>query len=250
MDNTTYIALSRQNALSNQLEVVANNMANVNTIGFKGSDVLFSEYLVKVRSDDRPFKDKLAFTRDFGLARNTAQGPLRHTNNPLDLAITGDGYFVMRAEDGTERYTRAGNFTLNEQGQIVNQDGLPLLSDKNQPIEIEDDRIQEIVINGDGGLVINAEEIEQIRVVSFEDERELKHVDGTVYEAANGAFPTNIEFPRVAQGVLEDSNVNGVTEMTRLIALNRAYQDINKMVQVEHERKKDANDVFTRRVSA
>ena len=66
MDNTTYVSLSRQNALWNQLEVVANNMANVNTIGFKGSDVLFSEYLVKVRTDERPFKDKVAFTQKFG----------------------------------------------------------------------------------------------------------------------------------------------------------------------------------------
>lgn len=249
MDNTTYIALSRQTALSNQLEVVANNMANVNTIGFKGSDVLFSEFLVEVRSDDRPFKDKLAFTRDFGLARNVAQGPLRHTNNPLDLAITGDGYFVLRGEDGGELYTRAGNFTLNQEGEIVNHDGRQLMSDKNQPIVIEDDRIQEIVINGDGGLVINAEEIEQIRIVNFPDERDLKQVDGTMFEA-DGTFPQDIEFPRVAQGVLEDSNVNGVTEMTRLIALNRAYQDINKMVEVEHERKKKAGEVFTRRVSA
>lgn len=249
MDNTSYIALSRQAALSNQLEVVANNMANVNTIGFKGSDVLFSDFLVKVRTDDRPFKDKIAFTRDFGLVRNTAQGPLRHTNNPLDMAITGDGYFVLRGEDGGELYTRAGNFTLNEDGEIVNHDGRPLMSDKNQPIVIEDDRIEEIVINGDGGLVINAEEVEQIRIVTFPDERDLKQVDGTMFEA-DGTFPIDIEFPRVAQGVLEDSNVNGVTEMTRLIALNRAYQDITKMVQVEHERKKEANDVFTRRVSA
>lgn len=249
MDNTTYIALSRQTALSNQLEVVANNMANVNTIGFKGSDVLFSDFLVKVRSDDRPFKDKIAFTRDFGLVRNTSQGALRHTNNPLDLALTGDGYFVLREADGREVYTRAGNFTLNEEGEIVNHDGARLMSDRNQPISIEDDRIEEIVINGDGGLVINAEEIEQIRVVTFDDEREIKQLDGTMFEA-DGATPIDIEFPRVAQGVLEDSNVNGVTEMTRLIALNRAYQDINKMVEVEHDRKKKANDVFTRRVSA
>lgn len=248
MDNTTYISLSRQTSLWNQLEVVANNMANVNTIGFKGSDVLFAEYLVKVRSDERPFKDKLAFVQDFGLVRNLNQGPMRHTNNPLDLAIEGDGYFVLRGSDGEELYTRAGNFTLNEDGEIVNQEGYQLLSSDNQPIELEFGP-EEVVINGDGAIIRNAEEVEQIRVVTFEDERELRQVDGTLF--ASDTMPAvDLERPRVAQGALEDSNVNGVTEMTRLIALNRAYQDINRMIQIEHDRKKEANQVFTRRVSA
>ena len=247
MDNSTYISLSRQNALWNQLEVVANNMANVNTIGFKGSDVLFSEHLVKVRSDDRPFKDKLAFVHDFGLVRNLNPGPMSHTNNPLDVAIEGDGYFVLQGPDG-ELYTRAGNFTLDVEGRIITQEGLPLLSVNNSPITL-DQGTAEIVINGDGGITINAEEVDQIRVVTFEDTRELKQVDGTLFRS-EGMPAIDLESPRVAQGALENSNVNGVTEMTRLIALNRAYQDINRMIQMEHERKKDANEVFTRRISA
>lgn len=246
MDNTTYVSLSRQNALWNQLEVVANNMANVNTIGFKGSDVLFSEYLVKVRSDDRPFKDKVAFTQDFGLIRDMNQGPLRHTNNTLDLALQDDGYFVLQGKDGGENYTRAGNFTLDIEGRIVNQEGLPILSTTNQPIMI-DASIDDIVINGDGGIIVNAEEVDRIRVVDFGDPRELQQVDGTLF-SAQGMQPIEIEFPRIAQGALEDSNVNGVTEMTRLIALNRAYQDIGKMIESEHARQKKANDVFTRQV--
>ena len=245
MDNTTYISLSRQNALWNQLEVVANNMANVNTIGFKGSDVLFSEYLVKVRSDDRPFKDKLSFVQDLGLVRDLSEGPMRHTNNPLDVAIEGDGYFVLQGPNG-EIFTRAGNFTLDSQGQIINQEGYPLLSSNNQPIEIEDST-QEVIISGDGSVIVNGEELEQIRIVGFADERELKQVTGTLFRS-DGIAPIDLEAPRVAQGVLEDSNVNGVSEMTRLIALNRAYQDVNKMVQVEHERKKKSNEVFTRKV--
>lgn len=247
MDNTTYISLSRQNAIWNQLGIVANNMANLNTIGFKGSDVLFSEFLVKSRSDERPFKDNLAFVQDFGLIRNLSQGPMRHTNNPLDIAIEGDGFFVLQGEE-EDIYTRAGNFTLNEEGQIVNQEGLPLLSTNNSPITLPEGAA-DIVINGTGSIIIGTEEIDQIRVVDFENPRELKQIDGTLF-GAEGIQPIEMEAPRLAQGALEDSNINGVTEMTRLIALNRAYQDVHKMIEVEHKRKKDANEVFTRRVRA
>ncbi|MEQ8735031.1 MAG: flagellar basal-body rod protein FlgF [Rhodospirillaceae bacterium] len=247
MDNTTYISLSRQNALWNQLEVVSNNLANVNTIGFKGSDVLFSEYLVKVRSDERPFKDKIAFTQDFGLVRDMTQGPLRHTNNTLDLAIQGEGYFVVEGVEG-ENFTRAGNFTLDINGQIVNQEGLPLLSTNNTPITL-DASVDEITINGDGAIIVNAEEVDRIRVVNFTDPRDLQQVDGTLFRAVAGQPSIDIERPRIAQGALEDSNVNGVVEMTRMIALNRAYQDINNMVKTEDERKKKAADVFTRKVA-
>ena len=95
MDNTTYIALSRQQGLWNRLEVIANNLANVNTTGFKGSDTLFSQFIEKSRSDDRTFKDKVAFTHDFGLVRNLAQGAFNYTGNTFDLSLQGEGYFVI-----------------------------------------------------------------------------------------------------------------------------------------------------------
>ena len=91
MDNTTYIALSRQQALWNQLEVVANNLANVNTTAFKGTDTLFTQYLVKVDQNDRTFQDKVAFTHDFGLVRNLSQGTFTYTGNTYDLSIQGVG---------------------------------------------------------------------------------------------------------------------------------------------------------------
>ncbi len=253
MDTTTYIALSRQTSLWNQLEVIGNNLANTNTLGFKGSDVLFSEYLYNIRSDERPFKDKVAFTQDFGLVRDTSQGRMRHTNNPLDMAIQGDGFFALQGPNG-EVYTHAGNFTLDSEGRIVNQAGYPLLSDRGQPIELEDG-VDNITINGDGGIIAKlpdglSEEVDRIRVVTFEDERELKPISGSLYAAEAGQFPIEADFPRIAQGALEDSNVNAVEEMTRMIALNRSYQEVHQMIREEHDRKKKANEVFTRRVSA
>lgn len=251
MDNTTYIALSRQTALWNQLEVVANNLANVNTTGFKGTDTLFAQYVFKLPQNDRTFKDSVSFTHDFGLVRNLAQGAFNYTSNIYDLAIQGEGYFVTQgaAPGQPDRYTRAGNFTLDAQGQLVTQDGRPVMSVNNTPIIIPPEA-GEVTVQGDGSVIDQrGEQIDRIRVVRFEDERRLKQLDGTSF-IAEGIQPTNIDNPHVAQGVLEDSNVNGVTEMTRLIALNRTYQDVARMVEAESERKRKASEVFTRQMSA
>lgn len=251
MDNTTYIALSRQQALWNQLEVVANNLANVNTTGFKGTDVLFTQYLERVKQDDRTFEDKVAFTQDFGLVRNLSQGALNYTGNLYDLSLQGEGYFVTQADGEPEYYTRAGNFTLNENAELVTQEGRRVLGTDGQPIVIPPE-VGEVMIQGDGGVInqATAEAIGQIRVVRFDDERLLKQVSGTSFNTVPGQDPIDIATPKVAQGVLENSNVNGVAEMTRLIALNRAYSDVTRMVEQEHERKRKASDLFARQTTA
>ncbi len=252
MDNTTYIALSRQRSLWNQLEVVANNLANVNTTGFKGTDTLFAQYVFKVPQNDRTFKDSVSFTHDFGLVRNLAQGAFNYTSNTYDFAIQGEGYFVTQgaAPGQPDRYTRAGNFTADAQGQLVTQDGRPVMSVNNTPIIITPEA-GAITVQGDGTVVDQrGEQIDRIRIVRFDDERKLKQLDGTSFVADAGTQPINVANPHVAQGVLEDSNVNGVTEMTRLIALNRTYQDVSRMVEAENERKRKAADIFTRQMSA
>jgi flagellar basal-body rod protein FlgF len=251
MDNTTYIALSRQQALWNQLEVVANNLANVNTTGYKGTDVLFTQYIERVKQNDRTFEDKVAFTHDFGLVRNLAQGAFNYTGNIFDLAVQGEGYFATQTAGEQVRYTRAGNFTLDADGQLVTQDGRPVLGTDDQPIIIPME-VGEVMIQGDGSIINQetAEAIAQIKVVRFDDERRLKQVDGTGFETVPGQQEIAIPNPKIAQGVLEDSNVNGVSEMTRLIALNRTYADITRMVENEHERKRKASDLFARQTTA
>ena len=249
MDNTIYVALSRQSALWNQLEVVANNLANVNTTGFKGTDTLFSQYVVKVNNYDRTFKDKVAFTHDFGLVRNLTQGSFNYTGNTYDLALNGQGYFVVQDANGQNRYTRAGNFTLNTNGELVTSDGLRVMSTNDTPVVIPP-TAQGVVIEGDGSVRDSAgNAIAKIRVVSFDKERDLKQVTGTAFDAA-GQTPTDMPAPQVSQGVLEDSNVNGVTEMTRLISLNRAYADVTKLIEEEHDRKRKASDLFSRQTTA
>jgi flagellar basal-body rod protein FlgF len=247
MDNTTYIALSRQAALWNQLEVVANNLANVNTTGFKGTDTLFAQYVYRVNSDDRTFKDKVAFTHDFGLVRNLSQGAFNYTGNTFDVALQGEGYLVVQGKNGgDDTYTRSGSLTIDANGQLVTQEGSPVMSTNNAPINIPAN-VGEIVIQGDGSLINKATNttIDRIRVVRFDSERNLKQVTGTAFDA-NGQQPIDVPNPKVAQGVLEASNVNGISEMTRLIALNRAYGDVTKLVDEEHDRKRKASDLFSR----
>ncbi len=251
MDNTTYIALSRQSSLWNQLEVVANNLANVNTTGFKGSDTLFAQYVFRSNNDDLTFKDKIAFTNDFGLVRNLSQGAFNFTNNTYDLALQGEGYFEVQGKNGgANTYTRAGNFTVDSTGQLVTQEGAPVLSTNGQPITIPG-TVGEVMIQGDGSIInkqTNAT-IDRIRVVRFERERDLKQITGTVFGAGDQQ-PIDVPNPKVAQGVLEASNVNGISEMTRLIALNRAYGDVTKLVEEEHDRKRKASDLFSRQMTA
>ncbi|MGE4065002.1 MAG: flagellar basal-body rod protein FlgF [Rhodospirillaceae bacterium] len=251
MDNTTYIALSRQQALWNQLEVVANNLANVNTTGFKSTDVLFTQYIERVKQNDRTFEDKVAFTHDFGLVRNLSQGAFNYTGNVYDLAIQGEGYFTTQTDDGAVRYTRAGNFTLDANGRLVTQDGHVVLGTDDAAITIPRD-VGEILVQGDGSIIDQntAEAVGQIKVVRFDNERLLKQVDGTGFVTVPGQQEIEIPNPKVAQGVLEDSNVNGVSEMTRLIALNRTYADVTRMVEQEHERKRKASDLFARQTTA
>jgi flagellar basal-body rod protein FlgF len=254
MDNTTYIALSRQQALWNQLEVIANNLANVNTTGFKGSDTLFAEHVERLRGDDRTFKDRVSFTQDFGLVRNLAQGTFNYTGNTYDLALQGEGYFVVQrpataTAPAEDLYTRAGSFTVNADSQLVTQSGLLVMDTNNQPITINA-LVGEVTVQGDGSIrTKDGQTIATMRIVRFENERELKAADGTSFRA-DGQTPIAITQPKVAQGVLEDSNVNAITEMTRLISVNRAYADISKMVEIEHQRKRQAADVFTRQVQA
>ncbi|TAL01313.1 MAG: flagellar hook-basal body complex protein [Rhodospirillaceae bacterium] len=270
MDNTTYIALSRQQSLWNQLEVVANNLANVNTTGFKGSDTLFAQYLFKSKSEDRTFTDRVAFTHDFGLVRNLSQGALNYTGNTFDVSLQGAGYFVVQKADSGNgqtppeaHYTRAGSFTLNNSGQLVTQTGELVMSTTNQPIQIPNDG-SSITIQGDGTIISSGNisptttsvaqttprTIGKLRIVTFDNERDLKAVDGTKFAASAGQQPVEDPTPKVAQGVLEDSNVNAISEMTRLININRSYADIAKLIDEEHTRIRQTSDTFTKQVSA
>src|SRR6185312_11727364 len=131
MENATYVALSSQMAIQRQMDVVANNLANASTPAFKGEEMLFSQYLVRPSGQRSP----IAFVQDAGTVRDLREGPITQTGNPLDLAISGQGYFAVQTPLGV-RYTRNGHFQLDSQGQIVTSQGYPVLTNSGQPLVV------------------------------------------------------------------------------------------------------------------
>ena len=134
MENALLVGLSRQMVLERQMDVVANNVANVNTNGFKADNSLFEQFLMPVARENRfNVPDRLlSFVNDRGTWRDDRPGSVEVTNNPLDVAIDGNGYLVVQTANG-ERYTRNGALQINAQGQLVTADGAPVLGD-NGPI--------------------------------------------------------------------------------------------------------------------
>lgn len=232
MENTAFIALSRQDALQRHMSMIANNVANMNTTAFKGEKMMFVEHLVRSRGGERILGEKLAYVRDIATMRDVTEGPLVQTGNPLDVAIHGNGYFVLETEDG-ERYTRNGNFRLDEQGQLVTQHGHKVLSDGGQPFFFGPTDT-DITIARDGTVSTADGEVGKLRIAAFDNEQEVRIVAGGLLSSE--AAPTNVERIDVVQGALEGSNVEPVVEMARMIEVHRAYEGVKSLIEREDDR--------------
>jgi flagellar basal-body rod protein FlgG len=222
-----------------RLDVIANNIANSATTGYKQEGVTsqsFDDMLaIKVR-DYSVNKNEVIGTMPLGVKigevfTNYGQGSVRVTGNTYDLAIDGSGFFKMRVTDnlGNDhiRYTRAGNFTITRDGYVTDADGNHLQSEAGDLIVPTD---AEIVFDKDGTVYANGEAIDRITITDFEDYNYLKKFADTMYEPVEGA--TEIESTgALLQGCLEQSNVNVVKEMTQMIAITRAYEANQKVVQ-------------------
>ena len=215
------------------MDIVANNIANMNTTGFKGEDMMFVEHLVKTRGGEKLLGTKLAYSRDIATLMNVAEGPMETTGNPLDLAINGDGFFVVRTPQG-DRYTRNGRFQLNEGGQLVNQAGHPVLSTGGQPFFLAPED-KEITISRDGTVSTNNGTLGRLRLVRFENPQTLKRVAGGLF-TADQATPTDVTSPNIAQGMLEGSNVQPIFEMAKMIDIHRTYESVRNFIEREDER--------------
>ena len=226
IENTAYIALSRQTALRRQIDVIANNIANMNTAAYKNQRMLFEEYLVKPAAQTR-----LSFVQDVSVFRELAAGEMRPTNNPLDLAINGDGYFVVET-DGGERYTRNGHFRLDAEGTLVTAEGNPVLDIDSRPILLDPNE-RELTIARDGTVSGALGPIAQIAVVDFDDPYQLKALGGSLYETDQRPRPVNDA--ALVQGMIEGSNVQPIVEMTKLTTLARSYQSTQRLIENDHD---------------
>lgn len=228
MENPIYIALSRQNALRRQMDVVANNVANMNTTGFKQQRVMFTEFL------ERPaMHEQVSMVQDRAVVRDLTAGGMTSTGNTLDFALTGDGYFTVDTASG-RRYTRNGSFRMDDQRQLVDGSGLPVLADNGQPIVIPPNTTT-IEVKGDGTVTTELGPVGRFNIVTFPRQQMMTEVGGGLYvsdEQPQAAPPET----KVAQGMLEQSNVKPVLEMTNMIEVNRQYQQVQRIIDNEHER--------------
>lgn len=243
MENTSYIALSRQNALWRQLEVVANNMANANTPAFKGEQMMFREHLMNTRSSERAVGGKLSFVQDFGVLRDTREGPLTKTDNPFDFAIHGDGWFQIETEAGM-RYSRNGHFRLDEGGMVVNSAGFAVMDANDNPIVLAPNESQ-VNVSPDGTVSTENGVIARMKVVRFANDQEMRKAGDNLYETTQD--PEVIDRPQIVQGMMEESNVQPVVEVTRMTQLLHQYQSMQKIIDNEHERQMKAIDVLVPR---
>ena len=232
METTSLIALSGQSSLARQMDIVANNIANMNTHGFKSEDVMFVEHLVKSRGGPRIRPTKLAYVRDIATMTDMRPGQMEKTGNPLDLAIRGEGFFVVQTEDG-ERYTRNGRFQLDDGGQIVTQNGDPVLSNGGEPFFLSPEDT-EITISRDGTVATNTGELGKFRVVTFDNPQELKRFADGIF--ASKTAPTDVATVQIDQGTLEGSNIQPILEMAKLIEISRKYDSTRKFIDREDER--------------
>jgi flagellar basal-body rod protein FlgF/flagellar basal-body rod protein FlgG len=248
MENTLLIGLSRQVTLERQMDVIANNVANVNTNGFKADRSLFHEYLVPTAREDNfaAGRDRrLSHVVDRATFKDFAQGSPDQTKNPLDVAIAGDGFFTVQTPAG-ERYTRDGAFQINTQGQLVNASGYPVLG-TGGPITLQQTDKQ-VQIANDGTVTVlegtgRTDSIRgKLRLTTFSQPQRLVKEGSNLFSLGEGNAAQADTKSTVAQGFVERSNVNAVTEMSRMIEINRMYTHMATLLQQQHDLHKSAID--------
>lgn len=236
-DNAMLIGLSRQTALRRQMDVVANNLANLDTPGFRAEDMLFAEHVMpnaEVRAD-RGADRTLSYVIDRSTVRDFAPGPLDSTGNALDVALDGDGWLAVATPDG-ERYTRNGALRLDAEGGLVTADGHRVQGEGGD-ILFDDDET-DVTIADDGTVSTELGEKDRLRVVAFEDNEVLTAEGASLFSADEA--PGAAAETRVVQGAIEGANVTPVLEMSRMIEVTRRYASLAQMMERGDELRRQA----------
>ncbi len=239
MDNITSIALSRLVAQQRATDVTATNLANAATPGFHAERLVFSDWLVKTPGGAPG--STLAFTQDRATYRDSQTGPLQHTGNPLDLAIGGDGYFSVQTPNGV-RLTRAGNFTLNASGNIVDMNGNALLDSNGRKLQLAPTDT-DLTISAGGAISSSNGVVGKIGVVTPTNPQGLQAEGGQLF-SVNGATAA-VASPKLVQGAIEGSNIQPTLELTRMMNDMREFQFTTQLVQAEADRQQSAIDKLT-----
>jgi flagellar basal-body rod protein FlgF len=239
MDNSLLVSLSQQLAAYQSMDVIANNIANVSTPGFRREQPTFQEYVAEVApGEGETGTQQVSFVKDSGIVRDMSEGPQQATGHPFDLALHGKGFFVVQTPNG-ERYTRNGHFSLDPSGQIVDDAGNPLLGDGGAITITTDDG--DIHVGADGTLSGKNGQLAKLRVAGFANEAALNK-DGANLYSANGQPATTATDVKITQGMLEGSNVQPVVEISRMVDVMRAYQATATLTQSQEDLMRQAID--------
>lgn len=229
MENISYIGLSQQVSLQQQMTLAAQNIANMSTPGYKAQNALFTDYLGGTG------KAQINQSTNFKGYRDLSPGSLNQTHNPLDVAIQSDGFFAITAPGGT-KYTRDGSFMLNAQRQIVTANGDVVQSDGGGAIVIPQDATK-ITITATGDVATEDGTLGKLKVVDFNDPQQMESVGNNLLDAG-GQAERPVEAPKITQGAVESSNVNPILEMTRMTEITRLFQTAQNMQQSDHDRQR------------
>ncbi|MGR3372809.1 flagellar hook-basal body complex protein [Pseudooceanicola nanhaiensis] len=236
MDNTTYVALSQLTALERQLDVTANNLANANSNGFRAERVLFESYLHPDGGTDS--SQGTNFVLDKGSFVDQTQGALVLTDNPLDVALNGEGWFGYRTADGGTAYGRDGRFLLDDQGRLMTLAGAQVLDAGGAPIALPPDVAAALDIAEDGTMsTVDGGVIGRLGVFELRDLQSYERIGGGMLVPPQGQAADVVPdtTTRFVQGSVEASNVNAVAEVTRLMQMQQAYQRAVNLVNSDDE---------------
>ncbi len=247
-----YVGASGMNAQQQRLDVISNNLANVDTTGYKKDTAIsksFSELLIRRTDVDGVYKtsvgsaDAAPIVGKLGLGVETnevftdfSQGSYKGTENQTDVALANEGFFTVMTPHG-ERYTRNGNFMIGKERFLETKEGYPVMGE-NGPIKVGE---SEFIVNEDGVLYQQdtMQEIDRFKIVKFDDERYLNKQGSSLYAKTEYSGDAYIaegnERPLTMQGYVETSNVNVVNEMIQMIEVNRSYEANQKTITTQEE---------------
>jgi flagellar basal-body rod protein FlgF len=231
MESTINVALARQMAVKDQMSVMANNIANMSTGGYKAERLLFKRFVAHTVGGEG-----INFVGKVSLHRDSRNGPITRTSNQLDIALKGHGFLTVQTPQGI-RYSRNGHLGLNDKGELISSAGHQVLDRGQRPIVIND-TTQNITIAKDGTITADGNAVGRINVVKFDNIQALKRNGGSFFRS--DVQPVPDDSTEVLQGHVEGSNVQPVLEMTQFMSAARFYQTVNKMIEREDERMRRA----------
>lgn len=242
MDNGSYVALSLATAMRREMDVSANNIANANTAGFKGERVVFDSYLQK--GPDGSDDTSTSFVLDRGSYLNENQGSLSFTGNSLDVALQGEGWFSYQTPQGATAFGRDGRFQLDPQGNLVTLSGNKVLDNGGQPIALPPEVAGSVSITESGSITADGlGQIAQIGVFELQNLQSYERLGGGLFVPPEGVEAGGMPPPdpqtRVVQGAVEDSNVQPVVEMTRMMDIQKAYDRAVKLMNGRDDLRSD-----------